>query len=117
MSQALAAQEGELVFVSGQVPRAADGTTVGAPDDFETQARHALGQVVELVEAAGGRAGDIVSLRSYLVRREDIRHLAEIRRQLLEAPYPATTTVLVAGLADPDWLLEIEAVAVVPRSH
>lgn len=114
MSQGLLARPGRILHVSGQVPRNdADGSSVGV-GDFAAQAEHALDKVLAIVAEAGGGPEHIVMLRSYLVRREDIPTMAAVRKTRLVEPYPATTTVLVAGLANPDWLLEVEAVAILP---
>ena len=65
------------------------------------------------VEAAGGTLANVVKLNTYLV---DIRHrndLASIREEFFGKKGPASTLVQVPALAHPDWLIEIEAIAVV----
>jgi 2-iminobutanoate/2-iminopropanoate deaminase len=54
---------------------------------------------------------DIVKMSFYLVRREDMEALVEVRKEFLNKVRPAVTTLFVAGLVSPEWLVEIEAVA------
>jgi enamine deaminase RidA (YjgF/YER057c/UK114 family) len=54
---------------------------------------------------------DIVKMSFYLVRREDMNELVEVRKKLLDGVDPAITTVFVAGLVSPQWLVEVEVVA------
>jgi len=103
---------GSLVFVSGQVPVDAEGATVGR-GDVEAQMRKAIENLRCAVEAAGGSLKDVVKLNVYVTRREHYEVFRRLRREYFSAPFPAATGVVVAGLLDPDWLVEIEAVAVV----
>lgn len=101
---------GDLLFVSGQVPIDAEGRTVG-PGDPVAQARQALENVKELVEAAGATMDDVAFLGLYVT---DMRHyfaFGELRKEYFNPPYPASTVIGVTGLAQEDWLVEIEAVA------
>ena len=54
---------------------------------------------------------DIVKMSFFLVRREDMDALVEVRKELLDGVRPAITTVFVAGLVSPDWLVAVEVVA------
>ena len=113
--QAVAVAGGRTVYVSGQVAWNAERRLVGGRD-LAAQARHAFGNVVRVVEAAGGTRASIVSVRIYVV---DYRpeHAAAIGTAFREAfaagSEPAATWIGVAALADPDLLIEIEAIAVV----
>jgi len=112
MSEAVLARPGRLFVTAGQIARDAAGELVG-PDDFARQAEFALERVLALTADAGGKPNDLISLRCNIVDRADIPALVEVRRRLLAEPYPAVTTVVVAGLADPRWLVEIEGMAVI----
>lgn len=100
-----------IVFVAGQV--AYDGSGgVAHPGDFKAQAREVLRALVAQVEAAGGTRESIVKINTYLT---DIRYradLAAIRSEVFGARPPASTLVQVCALAHPDWLIEVEAIAV-----
>ncbi|MFE0133595.1 RidA family protein [Streptomyces sp. NPDC059037] len=103
---------GDLVFTSGQAPVDADGATVGA-GDFETQARQALANVATVLGNAGSGLDKAVKLTVFVT---DIAHqdvFAALRARFYVPPFPAESFVQVAALADPEWLIEIEAVGAV----
>ena len=54
---------------------------------------------------------DIVKMSFFLIRRQDMDQLVQVRKDLLDGVRPAITTIFVAGLVSPDWLVEVEAVA------
>lgn len=101
---------GEFLFVSGQVPIDARGQTVGR-GDVVAQARQALNNVKALVEAARGAMDDVVFLNLYVTDMRNYPRFGEIRREYFHPPFPASTIIGVTALADPDWLIEIEAIA------
>jgi 2-iminobutanoate/2-iminopropanoate deaminase len=111
MSQATLTQGTRLLHISGQTPQDARGETVHA-GDIEGQTARALENIKALVEKAGGSLADVCRIVVYITRREHLKSVMEVRRRVLPEPYPATTAVVVAGLANPDWLVEIEATAV-----
>lgn len=97
-----------IVYVSGQVGVDQQGRTVDG--GFEAQCRQAIANVETVLVSADMALIDIVKANIYLTRREDIAQLRELRAEGL-AVAPAVTMVLVAGLHDPNWLVEIEVVA------
>ena len=97
-----------ILHVSGQVGVSPDGHL--APD-FHGQCRQALANLEAVLKSAGMSLTDIVKMSFFLVRREDMDGLVEVRKELLDGVRPAITTVYVAGLVSPDWLVEVEAVA------
>ena len=100
-----------ILYLSGQVAYDSAGAAAH-PCEFKAQARAALQAVKAQVEAGGGAMRDIVKVTTYLT---DIRHRADygsIREEFFGAKMPASTLVAVAALAHPDFLIEIEAVAV-----
>lgn len=96
-----------LLFVSGQTPTRADGSV---PDGFEAQCRQAWANVTAVLRGAGMGLTDLVQVRVYLADREDRETNAEIGHEVLGA-HRTALTVVVAGIWDGAWLLEIEAVA------
>ena len=96
------------LFVSGQVG-AIPGSTL-APD-FEGQCRQALANLLAVLRSADMGFSDIVRMSFFLTRREDMAALVTVRKELLNGVRPAITTVFVAGLVSPDWLVEVEATA------
>jgi 2-iminobutanoate/2-iminopropanoate deaminase len=100
-----------VLFLAGQVAYDKDGS-VKHPGDFKAQAREVFRCIKSLVETAGGRMDSIVKLNTYLT---DIRYRADlvpIREEFLGKKGPASTLVQVSALAHPDWLIEVEAIAV-----
>jgi enamine deaminase RidA (YjgF/YER057c/UK114 family) len=96
------------LYVSGQVGIDGDGKT--AAGGFDAQCRQAIANLERVLESAGLVLADVVKTTFFLTRREDLPRLRDVRSELL-AVAPAVTMVLVAGLHDPEWLVEIEAVA------
>ena len=102
-----------LLHISGQVAQGLDGQTVGK-GDIEKQAVQVLENMKALVEQAGGTLAEIARIVVYLTAREHLPIVMDVRRRYFKEPYPATTAVIVAGLANAEWLVEIEATAVLP---
>ena len=101
-----------ILFIAGQVAYTADGG-VAHPGDFKAQARAALQCLKAQVEAGGGTMANLVKVNTYLT---DLRHRAEygqVREEFFGKKLPASTLVGVTALAHPDFLIEIEAIAVV----
>jgi 2-iminobutanoate/2-iminopropanoate deaminase len=101
-----------ILFVSGQVAYDDKGQP-GHPGDFAAQARATYSALKAQVEAGGGSLANIVKLTTYLV---DIRYrndLASIREEFFGKKGPASTLVGVTALAQPGWLIEVEAIAVI----
>ena len=101
-----------ILYIAGQVAYGDNGSAehVG---DFKAQARAALQAVKAQVEAGGGTMANIVKVNTYLT---DIRHRADyaaIREEFFGKKMPASTLVAVAALAAPEFLIEIEAIAVI----
>ena len=101
-----------ILFVSGQLAYDNKGQ-LSHPGEFAAQARATYRALKAQVEAGGGTLSSIVKLNTYLV---DIRHrneLAQIREEFFGKKGPASTLVGVTALAQPGWLIEIEAIAVI----
>lgn len=97
-----------MLHVSGQIGQPPGGDL---PPDFRGQCKQALQNVADVLSAANMSFKDIVKMSFYLVRREDMDALVEVRKELLDGVRPAITTLFVAGLVSPDWLVEVEVVA------
>lgn len=111
-SQGIKVSEAQtILFLAGQVAYDKDGSVKHA-GDFKAQAREVFRCIKSLVETAGGRMENVVKLNTYLT---DIRYRADlvpIREEFLGKKGPASTLVQVSALAHPDWLIEVEAIAV-----
>jgi enamine deaminase RidA (YjgF/YER057c/UK114 family) len=101
-----------LLFLAGQVPYATGGS-VAYPGDFLAQARNVFGAVKAHVEAAGGTLNDVVKITTYVT---DIRYRMDfrtVRDEFFGQRGPASTFVQVASLSHPDYMIEVEAIAVI----
>lgn len=99
------------LYISGQVAYDDEGHPAHR-GDFAAQARAVFQALRAQVEAGGGTLQNVVKLNTYLT---DIRHRADlvpIREEFFGKKSPASTLVAVTALAQPDWLIEVEAVAV-----
>ena len=107
---------GKIVYIAGQIAVDKDGNVIGK-GDFEAQVRQVFTNLTAATKAAGGSLSDIVKLNYYISETVDrglVPKLREIRQGYLTSPNPpASTLVFVKALASPDYLIEIEAVAVV----
>ena len=105
---ALVTAASRTLFVSGQVPEDADGTV---PDDFDAQCRLAWRNVLAVLEQAGMGVRNLAKVTVFLSDRRYREANARIRHEVLGGHSPALT-IIVTGIYDQAWLLEIEAVAV-----
>ncbi|QTV80429.1 RidA family protein [Microbacterium sp. NIBRBAC000506063] len=108
--------EGTQVHLTGQVAWDLEGKVVGV-GDIDRQLEQTWSNLRALVEAVGATMDDVVKLTTYAVRREDMPAIGAAKRaQFAAERMPASTLVFVAGLADPDLLVEIEAIVVLSDS-
>ena len=108
----LAVQAGGLIHLSGQAGIDEHGRTVGP--DFETQARRAFENLAIVLGQAGASLADIVKVTIMVTDMANLDTVIKLRGEYFSEPYPADTLLQVAGLAQPDWLVEIDAVALAP---
>jgi 2-iminobutanoate/2-iminopropanoate deaminase len=104
---------GRFVFVSGMTARRPDGSIAGV-GDIREQTRQVCENVRTAVEAAGGTLADVCRVDVYVRTMEDFAKIHEVRAQYFSEPLPASTMVEVSMLAHPDYLIEINAIAVIP---
>jgi enamine deaminase RidA (YjgF/YER057c/UK114 family) len=107
-SQALEVKGAQrLLFVSGQIPVAKDGSV---PKDFRAQARQAWANVESQLRAAGMTLDNVVKVTIFLASRRDAMENRAVRQEVMGERAPALT-VIITGIFDESWLIEIEAVA------
>ena len=114
-SHAIATTGGTTIYIAGQVAQDIDGNVVGA-GDFAAQARQVFVNLQAALEAAGGGFSNVVKMTTFIVnyQADQLPALREVRAQYLPATDPpASTLVGVAALARPEFLIEVEAIAVV----
>ncbi len=111
-----AVRVGDVVAVGGTAPIGADGKTVG-PGDPAAQARRCFEIIRGALAEAGAGLGDVVRTRIYLTRIEDWEAVGRVHAEYFRDVRPASTIVQVVTLIDRDWLVEIEADAVLDRAE
>ena len=109
-----AVRVGDRVFVAGCAPIMPDGGD--PPADAYGQAARCLEIVAAALADAGGSLADVVRTRAYLTDAAAFDGFARAHGEAFASVRPANTTVVVAALVDPRWLLEIEAEAVLSAS-
>lgn len=110
LSQVVAAS-GRLIFISGQVSRNEKGEVVGK-GDIRVQTRQVYENIGLALRAAGAKFSDVVQISTFVTDRNEFRKALDIRREYFGNDLPTATTVMVAGLAGPDLMIEISAIAV-----
>src|ERR1700676_871604 len=105
--------KGRLVFLSGMTSRRADGTIAGI-GDIEAQTRQVCENLKAAVEAAGGTLDDVCRVDVYVRNMEHFDLIHKVRREYFRAPAPASTMVEVCKMTSPEYLIEINAIAVLP---
>jgi 2-iminobutanoate/2-iminopropanoate deaminase len=120
--QGWAVEDAKLVFVGGQISSDAKGQTIGV-GDIAAQTRNVFNSIRAVLNEAGADMKDIVKLNTYYVFDGADNELTQywedmttVRLEFFkESPGPCGTGIRVAGLAYPDLLIEVEAIAVVPK--
>jgi enamine deaminase RidA (YjgF/YER057c/UK114 family) len=103
-----------VVYLRGQVGQDLDTSESVGIGDVEAQAEQAMANIKLLLDEAGGTLADIVKVVVYLT---DIRYREPVYRvtgRWLKGVYPVSTGIVVSALARPEWLVEIDATAVLP---
>ena len=101
---------GDRVVVAGTAPLAAGGAP--PPSGAYAQAALCFELIGEALAKAGASLNDVVRTRMFVVNRDDWEEISRAHGDVFAGVRPAATMVVVAGLLDPAWLVEIEAEAV-----
>ena len=107
-----AVRAGNFITVAGTAPLDAEGRTV-APGDAAAQARRCFEIVARALESLGASLKDVVRTRILLTRIEDWEAVARVHGEFFRDVRPVNTVMQVSRFIDPDWLVEVEADAVV----
>lgn len=102
---------GTCLHVAGQIGMTQDGRLL---EGFEAQADQAWKNLVAVLEAADMDVLHLVKVTTYLTRAADLPRLNAVRSVYLGTARPASTLLVVAALANPDWCFEVEATAFRP---
>jgi 2-iminobutanoate/2-iminopropanoate deaminase len=103
---------GNVIYVAGQVAQDEHGEMVGR-GDFEAQAAQVMANLEKALAAAGAGLEHLVRITIYVTDARYRDHMRDVTRQYLGGALPASTLLVVAALARPEYLLEIDGIAVV----
>jgi enamine deaminase RidA (YjgF/YER057c/UK114 family) len=113
-SHVVSIPSGRLVWTSGQVAMDADRNV---PEGWEAQTRLAFANVGQALRAAGADWPDVVKLTIYAVDVSELATIRVVRDEFVDTDRPPTSSLVqVAALVQPDWLIEVEAVAWLPAA-
>lgn len=113
-SNGVVTDSGRLLHIAGQTSKDINGKNFGV-GDISAQTEQVLRKIEDIVSAEGGSLADICRMLIFITDPAHLRPVMEVRRKFFSEPYPACTAVVVQ-LADPEWLIEIEATAALTAS-
>ncbi len=105
--------QGRLVFVSGMTARRPDGTIAGI-GNIREQTKQVCENIKSAMEAAGGTLDHVCRVDVYVRNMEHFEAIHEVRREYFKPPLPASTMVEVTKMVSAEYLIEINAIAVIP---
>jgi enamine deaminase RidA (YjgF/YER057c/UK114 family) len=114
LCQAVLTRSGATLWMRGQCPQDLDTAKSIASHDPAEQTHKVMQNIRQLIEEAGGRMEHLVKVVVYLT---DVRHREAVYRvmgEYIKGVHPVSTGVVVTALARPEWLVEIDATAVIP---
>lgn len=114
LCQAVVTKGGRTVWMRGQCPQNLDDAKNIESHDPAEQTHKVMQNIRQLIEEAGGDMSHLVKLVVYIT---DVRHREAVYRTMgeyIKGVYPVSTGLVVHALARPDWLVEIDATAVIP---
>jgi 2-iminobutanoate/2-iminopropanoate deaminase len=102
----------KLVFCAGQVAADADGNVL-PPDDFEAQAKMVMENLTKALAGGGAKLSDVTKITIYICNPHDVPKARKVLQTYFGGHPPGSTLCILRGLAHPNFLLEIEAIAAV----
>jgi len=111
-----AVRAGNTIYVRGQVGTDFEGNLVG-PGDPRAQAEQAMKNVEQLLVEAGSDLSHIVKTTTYITDPRFREPVYQVVGRWLRGVFPISTGLVVAGLAQPEWLMEIDVIAVIPNEE
>jgi len=109
-SHGVLVKPGNLLFIAGQTAIGPDGTIVGRGDPY-AQAKQVFENMAAVLSEADGDFNDIVKITTYITDISYRVKVNEARKEYFQKDFPASTLVVVKGLADAEFLVEVEAIA------
>ena len=112
-SHGVITEGGRTLYVAGQTPLDENGDLV-CPGDPEGQARQCYRNIQKVVEAAGGRMADTAKIQVFVTSLEYRSAVGKVRAEFFPDAPPVSTFLVISSLADPDFLVEVEAIVPLP---
>ena len=109
-SQGILTEGGKLLFIAGQTASDKNGNVVGK-GDIKAQTRQVFENIQAVLAAAGGSFDNLVMTTTYITDRKYREGYNEVRRGIYKTDPPTSTLVIVSGLANEDYLIEIACIA------
>lgn len=106
-----AARAGRTLYIAGQVARDVQGNLVGK-GDFEAQTRQVYANLKNILREAGGDFKNLVKTTTILTRSGDVETYRKVRQEVFGDVTPPNTLMIINSLASPDFLIEVEGIAV-----
>lgn len=107
---------GNLLCISGLVSVDQEGRVVGK-GDIVAQTRQIFENMKAILSAAGASFDDVIRTTEYVTTWDNYKSTSAVRREYFHEPFPAATGVLVSGLTGKDFVIEIEALVVLPETR
>ena len=108
---------GDTVYLRGQIGQDLDTSQSVGIGDVEAQAEQAMANISKLLDEAGSRLQDVVKVVVYLVDPRYREPVYRVMGRWLKGVHPVSTGIVVSALARPEWLVEIDATAVIPSDR
>ncbi len=102
---------GNTLYIAGQIAKDKDGNLVGI-GDIEIQARQVFTNLKNILKEAGGDLHNIVKMTTFLTHYNSIEGYRKIREEYFTEPCPPNTLLIIDSLALPEFMIEVEAIAV-----
>ena len=106
-----ATKAGNTLYIAGQIAKDKDGNSVGI-GDIEIQARQVFTNLKNILKEAGGDLHNIVKMTTFLTHYNSIEGYRKIREEYFTEPCPPNTLLIIDSLALPEFMIEVEAIAV-----
>jgi reactive intermediate/imine deaminase len=113
-SHGVLVKPGRLLFIAGQTALDSNGNVIGTGDAY-TQTKKVYENIGAILSEAGGTFSDIVKTTTFITDISFREKVNEIRNQYFEKDFPASTLVVVKGLAREEFLVEVEAIACIEK--
>ena len=108
---------GDTVYLRGQIGQDLETSQSVGIGDVEAQAEQAMANISKLLDEAGSRLQDVVKVVVYLVDPRYREPVYRVMGRWLKGVHPVSTGIVVSALARPEWLVEIDATAVIPSDR